>query len=86
MEVSQLSPLDWGQGDWRSLPSPNLLPPSCSALLPSAYSVVRGDGDGQMCSVAFIARFQRGTGWVATGKVTQKVPADFPGPDQPSVH
>jgi type 1 glutamine amidotransferase len=26
----------------------------------------------------FIATFQRGTEWAATGKVTQKVPADFP--------
>ena len=28
--------------------------------------------------VGFIATFQRGTEWAATGKVTQKVPADFP--------
>jgi hypothetical protein len=28
--------------------------------------------------VGFITVFQRGTEWVATGKVTQKVPADFP--------
>ena len=28
--------------------------------------------------VGFITTFQRGTEWVATGKVTQKVPADFP--------
>ena len=34
-------------------------------------------------SVAFIVTFQRGTQWAATGRVTQKVPADFPGPDQP---
>jgi hypothetical protein len=26
----------------------------------------------------FIATFQRGTEWAATGKVTQKVPPDFP--------
>jgi hypothetical protein len=31
----------------------------------------------QKC-VGFIATLQRGTEWVATGKVTQKVPADFP--------
>lgn len=30
-------------------------------------------------SVGFITTFQRGTEWAATGKVTQKVPADFPG-------
>jgi len=29
--------------------------------------------------VGFITTFQRGTEWAATGKVTQKVPADFPG-------
>ena len=34
-------------------------------------------------SVAFIATFLRGAEWAATGKVTQKVPDDFPGPDQP---
>jgi type 1 glutamine amidotransferase len=31
--------------------------------------------------VAFITTFQRGTEWAATGKVTQKVPADFPTAD-----
>ena len=36
-------------------------------------------------SVAFIVTFQRGAEWAATGKVTQKVPDDFPGPDEPSV-
>jgi type 1 glutamine amidotransferase len=41
---------------------------------------------GQQCkSVAFIVTYQRGAEWAATGKVTQKVPADFPGPDKPSV-
>jgi len=29
--------------------------------------------------VGFISSFQRGTEWAATGKVTQDVPADFPG-------
>ncbi len=39
---------------------------------------------GEQCrSVAFIATFQRGTEWAATGKVTQDVPDDFPGPDSP---
>ena len=33
--------------------------------------------------VGFIATLQRGTEWAATGKITQKVPADFPGADQP---
>ncbi len=31
-----------------------------------------------MLCVGFIATFQRGTEWAATGKVTQPVPADFP--------
>jgi type 1 glutamine amidotransferase len=39
----------------------------------------------ELRSVAFIATFQRGCEWAATGKVTQKVPADFPGPDQASL-
>jgi len=39
----------------------------------------------QLKSVAFIVTFQRGCEWAATGKVTQPVPPDFPGPDKPSV-
>lgn len=39
----------------------------------------------QCQSVAFIVTYQRGAEWAATGQVTQPVPADFPGPDQPSV-
>lgn len=35
-------------------------------------------------SVGFIATYQRGAEWAATGKVTQKVPADFPTADKPS--
>jgi type 1 glutamine amidotransferase len=39
---------------------------------------------GEQCrSVAFIVTFQRGAEWAATGTVTQKIPADFPGPDAP---
>jgi type 1 glutamine amidotransferase len=34
--------------------------------------------------VGFMATFQRGTEWAATGKVTQKVPADFPTADKVS--
>ncbi len=44
-----------------------------------------GHAGKQLASVAFIVTFQRGTEWVATGKVTQKVPDDFPGPDKPSL-
>jgi hypothetical protein len=32
--------------------------------------------------VGFIVTFQRGTEWAATGKVTQKVPEDFPAADK----
>jgi len=35
------------------------------------------DLGAQKC-VGFIVTLQRGTEWAATGKVTQKVPADFP--------
>lgn len=34
-----------------------------------------------MQCVGFIVTLQRGTEWAATGKVTVKVPKDFPGPD-----
>ena len=39
----------------------------------------------QLKSVAFIVTFQRGAEWAASGKVTQKLPEDFPGPDKASV-
>ena len=42
-----------------------------------------GHAGDQCRSVAFIATFLRGTEWAATGKVTQKEPDDFPGPDAP---
>lgn len=38
-----------------------------------------------MSSVGFIVTLQRGVEWAATGKVTQKVPKDFPGPKTVSV-
>ena len=44
-----------------------------------------GHGAPQCRSVAFIVTLQRGAEWAATGKVTQAVPADFPGPDKPAV-
>ena len=34
--------------------------------------------------VGFITTFLRGTDWAATGKVTQRIPADFPSADKPS--
>jgi type 1 glutamine amidotransferase len=39
----------------------------------------------ELRSVAFIVPFQRGAEWAASGKVTQKVPADFPTADKASV-
>jgi type 1 glutamine amidotransferase len=39
----------------------------------------------ELKSVAFIVTFQRGVEWAATGKVTQKVPDDFPTADKASV-
>ncbi|MFN0100958.1 MAG: ThuA domain-containing protein [Bryobacteraceae bacterium] len=35
-------------------------------------------------SVDFIVTYQRGSEWAATGKVTQRLPADFPPPDKVS--
>jgi type 1 glutamine amidotransferase len=37
-----------------------------------------------MQCVGFIVTLQRGAEWAATGKVKQKVPADFPGPEKVS--
>ena len=42
------------------------------------------DITAQKC-VGFITTLQRGTEWAATGKVTQKVPADFPTVDKVSL-
>lgn len=39
----------------------------------------------ELKSVAFIVTFQRGAEWAATGKVTQKVPADFPTAEKASL-
>lgn len=40
---------------------------------------------GKQCeSVSFIVLFQRCAEWAATGAVTQEVPADFPGADEPT--
>jgi type 1 glutamine amidotransferase len=39
----------------------------------------------ELRSVAFIATFQRGAEWAASGKVTQEVPDDFPTADRASV-
>ncbi|RIK83021.1 MAG: trehalose utilization [Planctomycetota bacterium] len=43
-----------------------------------------GHADYSMKCVGFIATLQRGTEWAATGKVTQKIPDDFPAKDKTS--
>lgn len=49
------------------------------------FHTVLGHGPEQLKSVAFIVTFLRGSQWAATGKVTQPVPSDMPGADQPVV-
>jgi type 1 glutamine amidotransferase len=41
-----------------------------------------GHGDYSQECAGFIACLQRGAEWAATGKVTQSLPADFPGADE----
>jgi hypothetical protein len=42
------------------------------------FHTVLGHDVAALSCVGFIATFQRGTEWAATGNVTQKVPAAFP--------
>lgn len=49
------------------------------------FHTTLGHGNESQECVGFITYLQRGTEWAATGKVTQKVPADFPGVDKVSV-
>jgi len=42
------------------------------------FHTTLGHDVAAMQCVGFIATFQRGTEWAATGKVTQKAPANFP--------
>lgn len=48
------------------------------------FHTTMGHDMAAMNSVGFITTLQRGTEWVATGKVTQKIPADFPTADKPT--
>jgi type 1 glutamine amidotransferase len=48
------------------------------------FHTTMGHDVAAMASVDFITTLQRGTEWAATGKVTQKVPADFPTADKVS--
>ncbi len=47
------------------------------------FHSVMGHGPTEMKCVGFIVTLQRGAEWAATGKVTQKVPADFPTATEP---
>jgi type 1 glutamine amidotransferase len=49
------------------------------------FHTTLGHDPAAMQCVGFIVTLQRGAEWVATGKVTQKIPADFPGPDKVSL-
>jgi type 1 glutamine amidotransferase len=49
------------------------------------FHTTLGHDVAAMECVGFITTLQRGTEWAATGKVTQKVPKDFPGAEQPSL-
>jgi len=46
------------------------------------FHTVMGHDVASMSCVGFITTFQRGTEWAATGKVTIKVPADYPTADK----
>lgn len=48
------------------------------------HTTLGHDPEAMKC-VGFIVTLQRGAEWAATGKVTQKVPGDFPGADKPSL-
>lgn len=48
------------------------------------FHTVLGHDLAALNCVGFIATYQRGAEWAATGKVTQKAPADFPTADKPS--
>jgi type 1 glutamine amidotransferase len=49
------------------------------------FHTTLGHDVAAMRCAGFITTLQRGTEWAATGKVTQKVPKDFPGPDHVSL-
>ncbi|HTM49730.1 MAG TPA: ThuA domain-containing protein [Bryobacteraceae bacterium] len=49
------------------------------------FHTMLGHGVEAMKCVGFIVTLQRGTEWAATGKVTQKMPADFPTADHVSL-
>ncbi|MFT3747387.1 MAG: ThuA domain-containing protein [Agriterribacter sp.] len=46
------------------------------------FHTTLGHADESQQCIGFITYLKRGTEWVATGKVTQKVPKEFPGAEQ----
>jgi len=48
------------------------------------FHTTMGHDINALSSVYFVVTFQRGTEWAATGKVTQKVPPNFPTPNSVS--
>src|SRR5262249_37947130 len=48
------------------------------------FHTTLGHDPAAMTCVGFITTLARGAEWAATGKVTQKVPPDFPGAEQAS--
>ena len=48
------------------------------------FHTVMGHDLAALNCVGFMTSYQRGTEWAATGKVTQKVPRDFPPADKTS--
>jgi type 1 glutamine amidotransferase len=49
------------------------------------FHTILGHHVDAMRCVGFITTLQRGTEWAATGRVTQKVPPDFPGENEVKV-
>jgi len=49
------------------------------------FHTTLGHADVSMKCIGFRTTFARGCEWAATGKVTQEVPANFPGPEKVSV-
>ena len=47
------------------------------------FHTALGHDVSAMSCVGFITTFQRGVEWAATGKVTQKIPANFPSAGRP---
>ena len=48
------------------------------------FHTTLGHSDESMRDVGFVVTLDRGAEWAATGKVTQKMPANFPGPGKVS--